>query len=352
MSETRLARSVFARVVGRAVFLALSAGSLPAGLLAADPSGTSIFRPASTPAGSIHNYSLFVLAVTGAIFAVVCTLIVIALVRFRRRPGDDASEPPQIYGSDQVEVAWTVIPILIVIVLALTTARTVFEVQGRERPPGALEVTAIGRQWWWEFRYPAYGIVTANELHVPVSDAAHPAPTFLRLESADVAHSFWVPRLAGKTDLIPNRVNETWIEPLRVGLYEGQCAEYCGTQHAKMLLRVYVHTREDFDRWVSAQRESGAASPGAVEGRRVFESTACLNCHTVRGTVGNGLYGPDLTHLMSRETIAAGAVPNTPESLRAWVRDPNALKPGALMPAMQLDDRKLDALVSYLLTLK
>ncbi len=324
---------------------------VPARLLA-DPSGTSMFRPMSSPADSIRRYSLFVLGITGAIFAVVFTMLVIAIVRFRRRPGDDAAEPPQVYGSEQVEVAWTVVPVLIVIVLALTTARTVFEVQNRPRPPKALEVTAIGRQWWWEFRYPAYGIVTANELHVPVSDPAHPSPTFLRLESADVAHSFWVPRLAGKTDLIPNRVNEAWIDPRETGLFEGQCAEYCGTQHAKMLLRVYVHTREDFDRWVAAQRASAAVLPEAEEGRRVFETTACLNCHTVRGTVGNGLYGPDLTHLMSRETIAAGAVPNTPAELRAWLHDPNALKPGALMPAMQLDDRKLDALVAYLLTLK
>jgi len=336
----------------------LGRGALGAALLSvsarllAGPSGTSMFRPVSSPADSIHRYSLFILAITGAIFAVVFTMLVIAVVRFRRRPGDDASEPPQVYGSEQVEVAWTVVPVLIVIVMSLTTARTVFEVQNRQRPPAALEVTAIGRQWWWEFRYPAYGIVTANELHVPVSDPAHPSPTFLRLESADVAHSFWVPRLAGKTDLIPNRVNETWIDPRETGLFEGQCAEYCGTQHAKMLLRVYVHTREDFDRWVAAQRASATALPEAEEGRRVFETTACLNCHTVRGTVGNGLYGPDLTHLMSRETIAAGAVPNTPEELRAWVRDPNALKPGALMPAMQLDDRKLDALVAYLLTLK
>jgi cytochrome c oxidase subunit 2 len=330
------------------VLLLLSA--LPVSAL--DPSGTSIFRPMSSQAGEIHRYSLFVLGITGAIFAVVFTLLVVAVVRFRRRPGDDTAEPPQVYGSEQVEVAWTVIPILIVIVLSLTTARTVFQVQDRARPPGALEITAIGRQWWWEFRYPAYGIVTANELHVPVSDAAHPAPTFLKLQSADVAHSFWVPRLAGKTDLIPNKVNETWIDPREPGLYEGQCAEYCGTQHAKMLLRVYVHTREDFDRWVAAQQASAATGSEVAAGRHVFETTACLNCHTVRGTVGNGLYGPDLTHLMSRETIAAGSVPNTPEQLKAWLRDPNTLKPGALMPAMQLDDGRLDALVAYLLTLR
>jgi cytochrome c oxidase subunit 2 len=333
---------------GILVFLA---GSWPLAALADPTTGTSIFAPLSTHAGSIYRYSLFVLAITGAIFAVVFTLLVTAVVRFRRRPGDDEAEPPQVYGSEQVEVAWTVIPILIVIVLSLTTARTVFEVQDHAKPADALEVTAIGRQWWWEFRYPQLGIVTANELHIPASDAAHPAPTFLTLLSADVAHSFWVPRLAGKTDLIPNKVNSTWIDPHEPGLYEGQCAEFCGTQHAKMLLRVYVHTREDFDRWVASQRAISADSETVAAGRRVFETTACLNCHTVRGTVGNGLYGPDLTHLMSRETIAAGAVPNTPEQLRAWVRDPNALKPGVLMPAMKLDDQKLDALVAYLLTL-
>jgi cytochrome c oxidase subunit 2 len=345
---TRSSAAGLSRRLGCAALagLALSASAL------AGPSGTSVFNPASTPATAIHKYSIFVLGITGAIFAVVFTLLVVAVVRFRRRPGDDAAEPPQVYGSEQVEVAWTVIPILIVLVLALTTARTVFEIQGRVAPEGALKVTAIGRQWWWEFRYPEYGIVTANELHVPVSDGARPRPTFLRLESADVAHSFWVPRLAGKTDLIPNRVNETWIEPRETGLFEGQCAEYCGTQHAKMLLRVYVHSREDFDRWVAEQQASSATRTEVAEGRRVFETVACLNCHTVRGTVGNGLYGPDLTHLMSRETIAAGAVPNTPEHLRAWVHDPNALKPGALMPAMQLDDRRLDALVAYLLTLR
>jgi cytochrome c oxidase subunit II len=338
----------FARRLGVAVL----AGMTVAARALAGPSGTSVFNPASTPATAIHKYSIFVLGITGAIFVVVFTLLVVAIVRFRRRPGDDAAEPPQIYGSEQVEIAWTVIPILIVLVLALTTARTVFEIQGRAAPEGGLEVTAIGRQWWWEFRYPEYGIVTANELHVPVSDGARPRPTFLRLESADVAHSFWVPRLAGKTDLIPNRVNETWIEPRETGLFEGQCAEYCGTQHAKMLLRVYVHSREDFDRWVAEQQASSSTRAEVAQGRRVFETTACLNCHTVRGTVGNGLYGPDLTHLMSRETIAAGAVPNTPEQLRAWVRDPAALKPGVLMPAMQLDDRRLDALVAYLLTLR
>src|SRR5262249_49490934 len=157
----------------------------------------------------------------------------------------DGSEPPQVYGSNKLETAWTVLPVLIVLVLALTTARVIQMVQGKVRPASAIDVTVIGHQWWWEFRYPASGIGTANELHVPVSDPRAPTPTWLTLLSADVAHSFWVPRLAGKTDLIPNRVNHMWFAPTTPGVYLGQCAEYCGTQHAKMLLRVYVHPRAD-----------------------------------------------------------------------------------------------------------
>ena len=336
-------------------WLAFAPGSAPAAGPPADPTGgTSVFAPLSTHAAEIHHYSLFVLGITGAIFLVVFTLLAVAVVRFRRRPGDDDAEPPQVYGSLQVEVAWTVIPVLIVIVLGLTTARTIFQIQDRPKPPGALEVTVIGRQWWWELRYPSLGIVTANELHIPASGPSRPAPTFLTLLSADVAHSFWVPRLAGKTDLIPNKVNRTWIDPHQPGLYVGQCAEFCGTQHAKMLLRVYVHTPEDFERWVASQRAEAATadSASAAAGRRVFETTACLNCHTVRGTVGDGRYGPDLTHLMSRETIASGAVPNSPEALKAWIRDPAHFKPGVLMPAMQLDDTRLDSLVAYLATLR
>jgi len=332
-------------------WLALASGS--AAGLGGPTGGTSVFAPLSTHAEEIHRYSLFVLGITGAIFLVVFTLLAVAVVRFRRRPGDDDAEPPQIYGSLQVEVAWTVIPVLIVIVLGLTTARTIFQIQNRPKPPGALEVTVIGRQWWWELRYPSLGIVTANELHLPVSDSAHPAPTFLTLLSADVAHSFWVPRLAGKTDLIPNKVNTTWMDPRQPGVYFGQCAEFCGTQHAKMLLRVVVDTPEEFERWVASQRAvPDAAAGGISEGRRVFENTACLNCHTVRGTVGDGRYGPDLTHLMSRGTIGSGAVANSAENLKAWVRDPAHFKPGVLMPAMQLDEARLGALVDYLQTLR
>jgi cytochrome c oxidase subunit 2 len=318
-------------------------------------SSTSIFSPVSTPADSILGLSVFVLVVTGAIFVAVFSLLAYAAIKFRTRQNDDRREPPQIYGSNQLELAWTVIPVLIVMVLFLASARVIHGVQDARRPPGAIEVRVVGHQFWWEYRYPQYGFVTANELHVPVSDPQHPTPTFLTLLSADTDHSFWVPRLAGKTDLIPNHPNRTWIDPHETGLFLGQCAQYCGTQHAKMLLRVYVDSRVDFDRWVTVQRQPVAAQAPldtpAEEGKRVFETTACINCHAVAGTVATGRFGPDLTHLMTRETIASGAAPNTPGNLRLWVENPDALKPGSLMPAMNLTKQQFDELTAYLLTL-
>jgi cytochrome c oxidase subunit 2 len=261
-------------------------------------------------------------------------------------------KPAQVYGSTQIELAWTVIPILIVLVLFLATARVIHAIQDAPKPATAFDVTVIGHQYWWEFRYPKLGIVTANELHIPVSDPAHPTPTFLKLLSADTDHSFWVPELGGKMDLIPNRVNELWMDPHRPGIYVGQCAQYCGTQHAKMLLRVSVDRPEDFVSWVRAQKEASVQDGRAAAGKRVFETTSCINCHSVDGTAANGRFGPDLTHLMSRETIASGAAKNTIANLRLWMRNPDAIKPGSLMPAMQLNDADLDALVAYLETLR
>jgi cytochrome c oxidase subunit 2 len=316
-----------------------------------DPTTPSIFSPSSTPADSIYHLSLFVLAVTAVIFVVVFSLLVYAVIKFRRRAGDDSREPPQIYGSNQVELAWTVIPVLIVVVLFLAAARVIHAVEDAKFPPDTIEVTAIGHQFWWEFQYPTQGLITANELHVPVSDRDHPTPTHITLMSADTDHSFWVPRLAGKTDLIPNRVNHMWIDPHETGVYVGQCAQYCGTQHANMLLRVLVESREDFDKWLANQKQPAADAASATEGRRVFESTACVNCHTVAGTNAKGKFGPDLTHLMSRSTIASGAVENTKENLRLWVKNPDAIKPGCLMPAMQMSEQEIDAVTAYLMTL-
>jgi len=312
----------------------------------------SIFSPASTPADAIHHLSLFVLTICGAIFLVVAALLLYAIVKFRRASNDDNREPAQVYGSNQMELAWTVIPILIVVVLFLATARVIHAVEDARFPPETTEVTAVGHQFWWEFRYPTQGFVTANELHVPVSDASHPTPTHIMLLSADTDHSFWVPQLAGKTDLIPNRQNSMWIDPHDVGVYVGQCAQYCGTQHAKMLLRVVVEPRADFERWMAGQRSPARQADSVAEGRRVFETTACVNCHTVSGTSAHGTFGPDLTHLMSRETVGAGAASLTTDNLRHWIMNPDTFKPGSKMPAMQLRPDELDAVTAYLLTLE
>jgi cytochrome c oxidase subunit II len=354
MRRREQTRRFFWTVAGAAVLLTLV---LLAAAFCADASPDpsqipSIFRPDSTPADSIFRLSRLVLSITGIIFGVVFGLIAYCVAKFRRRGGDDGREPAQVYGSNRVELAWTVVPVLIVLVLFLATARVILSVQDAPKPAGAIEVVAIGHQYWWEFRYPGYGVVAANELHVPVSDPGNSSPTFLTLLSADTDHSFWVPRLAGKTDLIPNRANHTWIDPHETGLFLGQCAQYCGVQHAKMLLRVYVDTREHFDAWIKQQKAPAVTSVAADEGRLVFETTACMNCHAVSGTVANGQFGPDLTHLMSRDTIAAGAALNTRDNLRAWIQNPGAIKPGSLMPAMNLSDQQLDAITAYLETLR
>jgi cytochrome c oxidase subunit II len=319
-------------------------------------SPTSIFAPAATPAHSIFDLSMLVLGVTLGIFLIVAGMLLYALIRYRQRPGDEDREPAQIYGSNQIELSWTVIPILIVVMLFLTTTRVILGTQAIPKPEDAMNVTVIGHQFWWEYRYPKQGIVTANELHIPVSDPDHPEPTYLTLTSADVDHSFWVPRLAGKTDLIPNRVNTMWLDPQKAGIYLGQCAQYCGTEHAMMLLRVYAQTPAEFAAWVAQQkkpaRQDFSNNPEAAEGEAVFMHNACINCHTIAGTAATGRFGPDLTHLASRDTIASGAFENTPESLKKWIDNPNSMKPGCLMPAMHLKDHDLNAVTAYLMQLR
>lgn len=318
----------------------------------ADP--TNIFAPAGTPAHSIFSLSLLVLSVTGAIFLGVTGTLIYVLVRYRMRKNspDADQEPPQIYGSNQIELSWTVIPILIVVMLFLATTRVIYTTENARRPKDALNVTVVAHQFWWEYRYPSLGIVTANELHVPISDPKHPMPTYLTMSSADVDHSFWVPRLAGKTDLIPNKVNTMWIDPQQPGLYLGQCAQYCGVQHAKMLIRVYADTPQQFAAWVANQQRPAVDDTAVAEGREVFMHNACISCHTIDGTVATGRFGPNLTHVGSRDTIASGSVANNPANLRRFIEDPANFKPGALMPPMHLDSHDLDAVTAYLTSLK
>jgi cytochrome c oxidase subunit 2 len=348
---------------------------------------TNIFEPASTPAREVHSLSLFVLLITAGIWLGVSALLIVALVRYRSRPGDTL-EPPQVFGSTQIELAWTIIPVLLITVLFLGTARVIFAIQDAPKPKNALDVIVVGHQFWWEYRYPKYGVVTAGELHVPQSTKEHPQATFLKLTSADVMHSYWVPRLGGKTDVLPNRVNEMWFDPQVAGVYVGQCAQFCGPEHAKMLLRVYVDPPDKFATWIKAQQQTQTELPQARDqgpgtrdqnvggpssvvrenaqqtnaaqssnpvnahaGQMVFEQQACVNCHTVRGTMANGRYGPDLTHLMSRDTIGSGIVPNNQQNLVRWINDPNDFKPGCLMPAMHLTDEQNAQITAYLLTL-
>jgi cytochrome c oxidase subunit II len=345
MLTRRAQRLIFGASVAARLFLTRP-------LLIAQGTTPSTLSPASTPAHQIFDLSIFVVALTGGIFVVVGGLLAITLYRFRARKTDPVGEPAQIYGSTQIELAWTVIPILIVVVLFLTTARIIFAIQDAPKPKTALDVTVIGHQFWWEFRYPKYGVVSANELHIPASSNTVPEATFLKLTSADVNHSFWIPQLAGKTDLIANHVNTMWLDPQTPGLYLGQCAQFCGAQHAMMLLRVYVDTPEQFDGWIENQQRPAYQDPSVDAGRRVFERQACMNCHTISGTAATGRFGPDLTHLMSRATLASGAANNTPANLRQWIKSPDTFKRGALMPAMQLNDEQLDQVTAYLETLK
>jgi cytochrome c oxidase subunit 2 len=336
----------------------------------------SIFDPVSPGAESIRTLSVLVLAITGFIFIVVEGILLYAILRFRREAAT-AMEPPQVYGSKPIEIAWTAAPALVVFVLILVTARTLWEVNVPPPPPQAgdntLFVTVVGRQWWWEYQYDHYNgkpiravgpdgretdlpVITANELHVPAGEQDVPRPVYLTLKSADVCHSYWVPRLAGKVDLIPGRINALWFQTDLPGLYLGQCAEYCGTQHANMLLRVIVDPPSAFESWLKNEKKDQTpkdSDPDAVKsGRKVFLGQSCVNCHRVRGTAARGTYAPDLTHLMSRQTLASGMVPNSRENLRQWIANPQKIKPGCLMPAFGLSDHDRDLIVDYLATLR
>lgn len=282
--------------------------------------------------------------VSVAIFVVVAGILLFVIVRYRDR--GSARLPRQIRGHSLLEIGWTIAPALVLLVIAIPTIQIIFRTQPRTEPAGAMEVTVLGHQWWWEFRYPSLGVATANELHLPLGQ-----PVVLRLEGPDVIHSFWVPQLGGKRDVVPGRINTLTFTPEEPGEYLGQCAEFCGLSHANMRMRVVVHPRDAWQAWVAAQRAPAAAAAEAVEGAAIFAKSACVGCHTVRG-VSAGVVGPDLTHFGSRETLAAGILPNTLDTVTAWIEDPPAIKPGAKMPALGLTDAQARAVAAYLLSLK
>jgi cytochrome c oxidase subunit II len=306
----------------------------------------STLAPKSDFAGALDSLFTNVFWWALGVFVVVEGLLLVAMLRFRAKPG--GREPRHVHGHTVLEIGWTLAPALILVFIAVPTIRTIFDTAGNA-PGGALRVEVIGHQWWWEYRYPALGISAVNELHLPVG-----RPVQLDMTSADVIHSYWIPQLGGKRDLILGRTSRIAFQPDSVGEYLGQCAEFCGISHANMRLRVFVQPDTVFDAWVVRQRaEPMAAAAGSAEarGRDVFRRSACIACHTISG-ISTGKVGPDLSHVGSRSTLAGALFANTSENLQRWIVNAPAMKPGALMPPQSVAGADLDALVAYLQSLK
>jgi cytochrome c oxidase subunit 2 len=293
------------------------------------------------PADAIGTLALVVGVIASLIFVGVEAALVYAIWRYRASRNLTA-EAATFERNRRLEIAWTAAPALILAVVFVLTLGTMAEINGAGVAP-AMRIVATGHQWWWEFGYD--DTKTANELHIPVG-----TPIDLDLTSVDVIHSFWVPELGPKMDMLPGTTNHLRLFARRAGSFDGQCAEFCGVEHAWMRIRVVVQSQSDFDSWLAAQRLPAATRGG--EGERVFLSNICVNCHTVVGTVAAGTAGPDLTHVGSRATIGAGVLPNDIARMRAWLADPQRYKTGSLMPRVPLSDADLDTLAAYLGALK
>ena len=317
----------------------------------------SALDPKGPKAEAIANLNWFLVVTATIVYIVVIATLLVALRRATTRPvafvKTDVEEPER----ERTRVRWvavataaTALVLLLFIFVDVSTARSLTRVGG-VRP---LRIDVVGHQWWWEIKYPDIGdpqniVQTANEIHVPIG-----RPVFIKMTSSDVIHSFWAPNLDGKKDLIPGHETRTWFRADRAGVYRGQCAEFCGHEHAKMAFYIVAEPRIDFEHWLTAQK-SPASTPTdtlAQAGERVFLSGPCAMCHSISGTDAAGTVGPDLTHLASRRTIAAGTLPNTTGNLAGWILDPQRIKPGAKMPANELDPQSLRALLAYLGTLK
>jgi cytochrome c oxidase subunit 2 len=303
-----------------------------------------VFDPRSARAGEIVTLTWIVLGFVALVFVLTETALIYAIIRYRQR--GEAGEPRQIVGNRALEIVWTAIPALILLLVFVLTVRAMVNIHAAPVQAGTLTVVVTGHQWWWEYRYPDLGIVTANELHIPAGQTVR-----LRLVSADVIHSFWAPQLGRKMDLVPGKTNELYLAADQPGTYDGACAEFCGAQHAWMRLRVIADLPDRFAAWVEQQRQPAAAPSGVAEqGRQLFlqGSGNCAACHTIAGTGAAGQVGPDLTHVGSRQTLGAGVLPNTPEAMARWLRNPQAVKPDSLMPNPRLTEDEVRALTAYL----
>jgi len=340
-------RSLFSR---RRHVLAVTAAAL-ALLGAACTSDTTVnpqtaFNPRSEYA--IEGLNLFVgIVIAGVVVGVLVEAVLIATaIRYRRRPGDRL--PPQIHGNTIIEVLWTTGPVIVVGAILFYTLPVIFSSQA-PAPTGSLNIDVTGHQFWWEFGYPDSNVLTANELHLPVGQTAN-----LILRSDDVIHSFWVPALGGKRDAFPGHTNYIWMTPDSVGEFPGQCYQLCGYSHGNMRERAIIQSPADFQTWLTSQQAPATppTDPTAVEGGQLFQTRGCAACHTITGTPALGKIGPNLTHLASRSVIAGAVLENNAPSLREWLKDPPAVKPGSIMPNLGLNDHELDVLVAYLQSLK
>jgi cytochrome c oxidase subunit 2 len=309
-------------------------------------------EPAGPEARTIDALFNPVFWIAVGVFVLVEGLLVVALIRFRHRPGRPV--PHQVHGNKRLEVAWTIAPAVLLAGIAIPTIFTIFSLSGR--PAGALEIRVTGHQFWWEIEYPGMNVVTANEVHIPVG-----RPAFIELTSDDVIHSFWVPRLAGKQDLRPGETSHLTVTADAPGTYLGQCAEFCGASHANMRFRVIAQPPSEFDTWVQRQLRPAPAPPPDVLAIMQDTDVNCGNCHTIGGVEGfGGVLGPDLTHLAGRSTFAAGLLERTPQNLTEWLRDPQEVKPGndmtigpGLTPGPSaLTEEEIQALIAYLETLE
>lgn len=292
------------------------------------------------------------------ILVIVVVLMVVALMKFRRKDGDDVL-PEQSFGNIKLEVAWTILPTLIVVGITIPTLGGIFELAKKPDPnQKVIEVELTGKQWWWEFDYKKEGINTANELHVEVG-----TQVALHLTSADVIHSWWVPRIGGKRDATPGRTQPMYFRAREVGTFDGQCAELCGASHALMGTRIIVHPKDgpdSYDNWVAHARTPARkpTTPQEEAGQKVFSGKGCVACHSIAGVAElapgarSMTSGPNLTHVGMRTGIAANTLKNTPENLAKWVKNPQAVKPGAIMPNLGLSDQEAADVATYLTSLK
>lgn len=327
----------------------LAVGAILAGLfLAGCAEAPSALDPRGFGAAEIATLWWISFGLGTAVFLVVTGLLLYIIFVRARRADSLARENHPADGRLWIWVGGIIVPLIILAIFLFFNLRTLNALASPDTPP-TVTIEVVGRQWWWEVRYPDEGITTANEIHIPVGQ-----PVQIRLTSADVIHSFWIPQLHGKIDMNPGQLNSMWLQADEPGVYRGICAEFCGIQHARMQFLVIAAPPEGFQTWLERERRPAPAptAENIRRGQQVFLGSACVYCHTVRGTNATGNLGPDLTHVASRRTIAAGTLENNRGNMAGWIADPQHLKPGNLMPPTVLRGPDLQALLDYLETLQ